>query len=678
MVSRFSAAPTPQRGGTMRNRFAIITGLAAAALGVLVAAPAHAADPVDFGSSASHVYDETSAGVLSPAEEDDVEDALGQLADDSDVSLWVVYVDTFDNPGDGTQWSQQTADLNGFGSNNYLLSVAVEQRNYALTTPPNNSITEAQGNNILAAIEQELGGDQWAGAAIAAADAFADARAGGDGTASSGGSSGGSLFTVVMVVVIGGAVIFLIVWAVRRSKKSAQKTVAAQRPRDPYEGVSTEELHSRAASALIETDDRIRTAGQELGFAEAEFGEGAVGEFRDAISEAKAHLGSAFEASRALEASEKPSDDDTRAAHAAVLQHCESAHAVLDEKGEAFEELRTIAEDVPAAIESVRAQAQAARGADGRIAEAVSRLQQTYGPEALESIVDNAEQAKEMLALADDQLAEAQQLIASGDTGEAAAAVHTAESAADQAAQLERSVRTLAETLQNAERQATVLIAELEADLARARTTGARQAAGAITATEQAVRTAQANLAGTGKLPRTMLEQLQQANQQIDTVIQNAQRARHVLDQTLMQAHATIDSVEDFVSQRRGAIGADARTRLAEAQSDLSRAESMREVDAAQAQQLAQRALQLAQDALRRAKNDVSGFGGGYGGGHYGGRRGGVDIGSAVLGGVIGGLLGGGGGRRGGGFGGGGFGGGFGGGGGSFGGGGFGGGGGRF
>ncbi|WP_105565952.1 TPM domain-containing protein [Microbacterium halophytorum] len=652
----------------MRRRLATILGAAAAAL-ALLAAPtaAQAVEPVGLGSA--HVYDDPSIDALTPDEEAEVEAALTELADTTDLSLWVVYVDAFDNPSDAVAWGEQTASQNGFGANNLLLSVAVEQRNYALTVQQGNPLTQEQGDNAIAAIEQSLGNDDWAGAPIAAAESLTDSAGGGSGAARE--DSGGGFFTFFLIAVIIAAVAFLIVWAVRRRKKQEP---AVERTPDPYEGVTTEELQKRAAAALIATDDRIRTAEQELGFAVAQFGEDAVGEFREAIATAKERLGTAFEANRAVDAADKP-EPDVRAAHGAVIEGCEAAQDVLDEKGEAFDELRAIAEDVPAAIESVRAALEGVRGADDRIDAAVSRMRQTYGPEALESVIDSADQAAEVIAVADAQLAEARQLVDSGDTGEAAAAVHTAEGAVDQATRLERSATSLASTLKEAEHHAASLIAELEGDLAQARALGSPQAAGAIAATEQAVRAAQANLSGPDRLPRIMLEQLQRANEQIDTVVANAQRTRHVLEQTLMQARASTDAAEDFVAQRRGAIGADARTRLAEAQQELSRAESLRTADPARAQQHAQRALQLAQDALRRAESDVSGFGGYGGGGGYG-RRGGVDVGSVILGGVIGGLLSGGGGRRGGG----GFGGGFGGGGGGFGGGGggFGGGGGRF
>jgi hypothetical protein len=136
----------------------------------------------------------------------------------------------------------------------------------------------------------------------------------------------------------------------------------------------------------------------------------------------------------------------------------------------------------------------------------------------------------------------------------------------------------------------------------------------------------------------------------------------------VLTARSTIAAAGDFIATRRGAVGPEARTRLAEAQRHLDVAVDQGRDDPVAALREAHQAATLAQQALDRAQDDVSrwsggGYGGGYGGpggygGGYGGGRRGVDLGSLVLGGILAG------GSRGG------FGGGFGGGSGGFGGGG--------
>ncbi|MFT4234938.1 MAG: TPM domain-containing protein, partial [Microbacterium sp.] len=139
------------------------------------------------------------------------------------------------------------------------------------------------------------------------------------------------------------------------------------------------------------------------------------------------------------------------------------------------------------------------------------------------------------------------------------------------------------------------------------------------------------------------LDSLQKADAEIDQAIaggvgqvQQTQRAGQMLDQTILQAQAQVNAAEQFLSSRRGAVGADARTRLAQAGADLSRAQSLRESDPAQALSLAQNALNLASEAQSLAQNDVGAFSSNTSSSGSGG-----DFLSGLLGGIIGSSLGG-------------------------------------
>ena len=123
-------------------------------------------------------------------------------------------------------------------------------------------------------------------------------------------------------------------------------------------------------------------------------------------------------------------------------------------------------------------------------------------------------------------------------------------------------------------------------------------------------------------------------------------------------ARAEVAAASDFVTTRRGAVGGQARTWLAEAQRQLARAEAFAATDPVSALAAAQEAHRLAASAGQSARTDVDGW---SSGGSWGGGRGG-GAGDVVLGAILGGILsgGGGGGRsRGGGWGGGGGGGGW-------------------
>ncbi len=67
-----------------------------------------------------------------------------------------------------------------------------------------------------------------------------------------------------------------------------------------------------------------------------------------------------------------------------------------------------------------------------------------------------------------------------------------------------------------------------------------------------------------------------------------------------------MSAAADFISTRRGAVGAEARTRLSEAQRHLEAAQQLAESDPSKALQHAQSATQLASRALWAAQADVN------------------------------------------------------------------------
>ena len=108
----------------------------------------------------------------------------------------------------------------------------------------------------------------------------------------------------------------------------------------------------------------------------------------------------------------------------------------------------------------------------------------------------------------------------------------------------------------------------------------------------------------------------------------------------MLQARAQVSAAEDYITARRGAVGAEARTRLAEAGASLVQAQQLQATDPERALQYAQRADQLAGQALQYAQNDVGAFnGGGFGGGGFGGQGGGGGGGGGMLGAVLGGIV---------------------------------------
>ncbi len=66
---------------------------------------------------------------------------------------------------------------------------------------------------------------------------------------------------VAVYTAIGGVLVWLVV---RRRRRTGAVTAADGAPADPLAGVSTKELRSRAASALVQTDEELLGEGADL------------------------------------------------------------------------------------------------------------------------------------------------------------------------------------------------------------------------------------------------------------------------------------------------------------------------------------------------------------------------------------------------------------------------------
>lgn len=634
---------------------AIMAGLVVAAVSVLgLTVPAWAVPPPSLGSS--YVLDR--ADVLTTAQEAEVQSRLVRLADQTGLDMWVVYVDEFSEPTAAEDWANETANRNNLGPHQYLLAISVDGRAFYLSGDVDDGALTAQQ---LTEIEQDLiqpalsAGD-YAGAADAAATGITTAARGAQPAppptpAGSGPDIALIALVVFLVLALGGGLLWLWVRRRRAAPSSA-----------PAGGESLENLARRAGTALVATDDAVKTSEQELGFARAQFGDAAAAPYAEVLVQAKADLDRAFTIAQQLDDDVPETEEHRRAGYVEILRLCATADEALDAKAAAFDQLRALESDAPAAVERVRERHGAAGAALDGAARELASLRERYADDALASVADNPAQARARLDLAAEQLSIAERAIAAGSSGEAAVAIRAAEAAVAQAEGLEKAIPSLGADVATAERRAFDLVAEIEGDLtaAAALPDADGRVAGAIATTRTQLEAGRAALTPPRTAPLRALAALEQGNTAIDAVLRAAhdeaerrRRAQSQLDTVLVQARAQVSATEDFISARRGAIGATARTRLAEAGAALVQAEQLRAADPAAALASAQRAADLAGRAASLAQNDVSAFGGGrVGGGGSGG-----DVMGAILGGIAVNAILGGGGRSRGGFGGGGMGG---------------------
>jgi hypothetical protein len=137
----------------------------------------------------------------------------------------------------------------------------------------------------------------------------------------------------------------------------------------------------------------------------------------------------------------------------------------------------------------------------------------------------------------------------------------------------------------------------------------------------------------------TAHQSLDQALTGIRDQQEQARRAQASLQQTIMSAQAQISATSDYITARRGGVGTEARTRLAESQRNLDYALSIARTDPVTALTYAQQAHALAAQAAQLAQADVEHFDGyanqGFGRGGMFGGGGGGGLGGAILGGIL-------------------------------------------
>ncbi|MFI0983073.1 TPM domain-containing protein [Streptomyces sp. NPDC021093] len=657
---------------------------AAAAHAVHPATPA--TDPLPL-STDGQITDK--AGALGD-DRGSVAKALDRLYSSHRLQLFVVYVRDFSGRS-AQSWADATATRNGLGRDDVLLAIATRDRQFAYSVDNDSRLTDAQLAEVSGtAVKPALRQNDWAGAAIGAANGYAAVLAGQPvptptitpGVHDPGAEDGAAGDLVLPIVAVGGAGALAAYAFSRRRKKNGRGTGATATARQPGTTpvpapTPLPELDSRAKQALVGTDDAIRTSEEELGFATAQFGDEAARPFAEALAYAKGELTAAFRVRQQLDDSFPEDDPTKRRMLDEILARCAEANRRLDAESDSFDRLRELERNAPAALDAAEAAFRDLTGRTGAAEATLAALAGRYADSAAAPVADHVEQAKDRLVFATTNLNQARQVLVSGDNSRAAVFVRAAEGAVDQAGTLVESVERRARELVDAAGRLEGSLTETDTDLADARGllggtapgTSTADLQGRIARAEAVVRDVREEMRAGRYDPIDALRRIEEADAALDEALAGAReresagrRARDLLGQATLTARAGIGAAADYITTHRGAVGSQARTRLAEAQRRLEQSGALAASDDAPAALTeAQQADALARQAQSLAEQDVRGYGGGAGPG--GGSGGGGGLNGAVLGGIIlGGILNGG--RGGGGYGGGGFGGGFGGGGG--------------
>jgi hypothetical protein len=638
----------------MRITRLICAALAILAAVLLVAPGAAAQPPLRLPSSITD-----SAGVLAPSDRAGVQAALDKLYADRHIRLWVVYVDVFSGQT-ADDWGRSTARLSDLGSNDAMLAVATADRSYAFLV--SSGISEISSGKVDALrrnqIEPALHRGDWAGAATLAASGL-------DAAAAPAEVSWLPILIALGAVAAAGVAVLLVARHLRRRRHNA--ALAAARRVDATDPNALADVPVFALDALsrekvVQVDNAVRTSSNELQLAVEEFGEDRTRPFAQAVASAKSAMEHAFTVRQQLDDDIPETPAQQRDLLTGVIVTASKADRELETQRASFEQLRDLVLNAPARLDDLTRQLVELTGRIPASEQHLVELHREFDATALSSVAGNVKTAQDRVAFAERNITRARGLAehpVTGGQSELVDVVRAAESGLGQGRALLDAVDNAARDIRHAVATLPAAIADAETGIEQANTQ-LRRGAGAhraqLTAARDTAVKAVAAARATGD-PLGAFTALTKADSDLDALLDTVaeeraatERLARTLEQALFTASSRIRAVSDYIDTRRGSVGPEARTRLAEARRRLDAAQDMRGTDVAGAISQANGAATLAAAAQSLAKADVQAAQREYYG-RYGGPGGGNDTGAMLGGIIIGNILSGG--RMGGGFGGG-------------------------
>jgi uncharacterized membrane protein YgcG len=621
--------------------------LAILTTGLLVAPPAAAQPPFRLPG-----YVTDNAGVLSDSGRAAVTSAVDKLYVDRHVRLWVVYVDNFSEQSPAN-WAQRTIRDSDLGDYDALLAVSTTGRAYAFLVPSTvHTVTESQVDNLRRnQIEPALRAGDWSRAAVAAANGL-------DTTPR---SSGRVILLVTLGVIVVAVVVLVLVMRYRTRRRRAA-ALAAARQVDPTDvnalaAVPLEALDDLSRSMVVEVDNALRTSSNELALAVDEFGEERTEPFTRAVNNAKAALSQAFTVRQQLDDNTPETPAQRRELLTRVIVSAAHADHELESQTEAFEKLRDLVVNAPARLDALTRQVVELTSGLAPAEQRLVKLHNEFDPAALTSVSGNVTAAKERLAFADRNISSARALADQAVSGQQTGlvdAVRAAESALGQARALLDAIDSAASDIRHAVDTLPSLMTDIQAGIQHANEQLQHQNTkfthnSELLAARDAAARAIDNARSVGATdPLGTFARLAKADTDLNRLLAtlaeeqaSAERLNRSLEQALFTAESRVRGVSEYIDTRRGSVGPEARTRLAEAKRHLEAAHEKQATNpteaiahanaastlAATAQSLANADVQSAQRSYTRRRGDDTGA-----------LLGGIIIGDLLSGGMTGGL----------------------------------------
>ena len=610
-----------------------------------------------------HVTDEL--GILDAAK---AQQAVDTMSSKHGVGLWVLTVS--DSSQKASAIAAQAFKDTKLGRDDMLLVINIPSdgsasKSYKLQAHDNSSkFSESDYKRIDSAIKKQLSAGNYDDAVAA----IPDNMSGSSGSGSSG-DSGSSALPLLLgggTVAAGGAA----AWTVykRRKNKENDDMLFGKRKKQAASGgtpaaqasgpaaMTVEQLRTQAGSALVQADDTVRAAAEELSYAQAQFGLSATDAFTAALDSARKHLSRCFELRKILDDDIPETEPQQRQMYTEILQRCSEAVGEIRAQEEAFNKRRGIEANLPTSIAETAQRADETEQAIVMAETILVTLSAAYPASSLTSVAQAPEQARRLLAAGRTALDQARASVEASQEATAVEQVRIAQGSIAQAGQLAAQVTGARERLQSAAKDLEAAIASISSDLVDAqRLEGAVPAATLaplVADAEAAVAEGrQASGANPSGDPLAALDHLARAEAAIDAALaparereENDSRARASLGSRLARLNSQVESVTSYITTYRGAVGPSARTALSEAARHATAATTVQTTDPVAALAEVAAAEPLVAQAQALAEADVRGSSSSWSQNSgerysysrdYGRSGGGLDLGSLLLGGLL-------------------------------------------
>ena len=535
------------------------------------------------------------------------EDLADAIDDDAEVaqaveqvpgkSLHVVLVKDFGSM-DADAWAISTAEKSGLRSYEGLIAIATEGREigYAGGYAANESNQQIVSEDVIlrsvdnSEVKSLLSEGDWSAAVTLISSHVATLVNGGSIE-----SNAPSYPLLVLVIVVAGGI-----YMFRRSSKKKQERKEAE---------NLKELSIRAASELVQVDDGVRSAMQELEFVKAEFGLQASQQFAEDLKNAQASMQEAFSLRTLLDDENPETPEEQRTMNTRILEIAQSTRTALAAQEQAFTELRNLSARAEEKVAEITTRTEEVRTKLPLAHAKLENLTLTYPASMLSSLISYPDQITILLEHVQKNIKDAQKEIDSGDKNGAVGYIKLAESTLSNAAYLLDRINRAPELIEQAKSELSERIQSLSSDVHDAKRLGAGNSS------IEAAKIAAENVLANAQNPENkdliaLNEQLTQAEANLDKALFSVREEEQALlklqkeaDDAKTNAEAMIDKADSYINTYRSAVNADARTQLARARKQYNHALQMQ-----LSEQVSHftKALNTAQQALNTAEYSVS------------------------------------------------------------------------